>query len=705
MNKYQLKKKLPKKINKKQIQRPQKKASKYKLSNEFGLVIIILLGIIIYANSFSTSFNFDDYNSIVNNLAIRNLSNVKEWWNFSLNRPVSIFTFALNYHFNQLDVWYYHLVNLFIHLINSILVWWFTLLIFSTPQMKNHTLTRHKKNIAFFTALLFVSHPLATQSVTYIVQRMTSLSTLFYLLSIVLYIKARLSETKNSSKYILFGCSLISAVLAVLTKENAYTLPFTFVLLEIFFLQTKKYSINFKDYKFILLIITFLSLIIFVFLKFSLSVFNTIPPSNGYTYSINPLNYLFTEFSVIVKYIQLLFLPVNQNLDYDFPISNNFFEIRTLLSFLFLVSLIILAIFLFKRNRIISFCIFWFFITLSIESSIIPINDVIYEHRTYLPSFGFFLIISSGIYILFYEKYKYIAFSIFLIIIVSNSYLTVERNNVWKDDLTLWSDVVSKSPNKARPIYSRGYAYFGLGKLEMAIADFSKSIEINSRYTEPYFMRGDTYDKLGEWEKAINDFSKIIEIDPKNSTAYYNRGVIYELHSQSDKAIEDYSEAIKIKPKYFNAFLNRGIIYNNLGQTEKAICDFSKSIELEPLNTNVLTNRGIAYYKLGQLDNAIKDFSEVTVIAPKSSQAFYDRGLCYSKLNQTNKAIEDYSIAINNKPDYFEAYFNRGNAYEKLGQLDKAKNDFLKVIEIEPTNTNTYTKLYYLIHNQKSKEK
>ena len=245
--------------------------------------------------------------------------------------------------------------------------------------------------------------------------------TMFYLLSLALYVKARLSNKGNISKTLLFTGSLISAVLAMLTKENAFTLPFAIVLFEFFFLRTKKLSINFRDYRVILLMAAFLGMIIIIPLKFSFSIFKPIPPMLGHAYTVTPLNYLFTQFSVIVKYIQLLFLPINQNLDYDFPISNTFFEIRTLLSFLVLLSLIILAIFSFKRYRIISFGIFWFFLTLSIESSFIPINDVIFEHRTYLPSFGFFLILTSGIYFLLWNKHKYLAISIFVIIIGSNS--------------------------------------------------------------------------------------------------------------------------------------------------------------------------------------------------------------------------------------------------------------------------------------------
>ena len=381
--------------------KPEKQFETNKYFNVVGSAIIILLGILIYSNTFTCSFHFDDIIRIVDNTSIRQLWDIKTWWNYYPTRPVGIFTFVLNYHFNQLDVRYWHLVNLIIHLMNACLIWWLTILICSAPVLKNDPITRRKNVFAFFVALLFVSHPLATQSVTYIVQRFASLAAMFYLLSIALYMKARIGNNNKRNKCLLLAGCVFFGVLAMLTKENAFTLPFALVIVENFFIRTGKFNINFKKPRVILILTIFLSIIIPIFIFLSSKILRPIVPINGTLYTITPVNYFFTQFSVIVKYIQLLFLPLNQNVDYDFPISDNFFEIRTFLSFLLLLSLVILAVLSFKRYRIISFGIFWFFLTLSVESSFIPISDLIFEHRTYLPSFGFFLILYSGLYELF----------------------------------------------------------------------------------------------------------------------------------------------------------------------------------------------------------------------------------------------------------------------------------------------------------------
>jgi tetratricopeptide (TPR) repeat protein len=655
-----------------------------------GWVIIIVLGFIIYSNSFGCSFHLDDFHNIVENNSIRDLGDVKAWWNFYPTRPLGILTFALNYHFNQLDVRYWHVVNLVIHLINACLVRWLVLSIFSSPALKEIPVIRYKNSIALLTALLFVSHPLATQSVTYIVQRMSSMVAMFYLLSLGLYAEARLTNKSHRFTIFLFAGSFISAVFAMLTKENAFTLPFAILLLEFSFLRTKKLSINFRDWRLILLMAAFLGVLLIIPLKYPFSILKPISPTQGNTYTLTPLNYLFTQFSVIVKYIRLLFLPVNQNADYDFPVSNNFFDIRTLLSFLVLLSLFLSGVFLYQRNRILSFGIFWFFLTLSIESSFIPINDVIFEHRTYLPSFGFFLILSTGICQLLSNKNKYLPVSLLILIIGFYSFLTYQRNKVWKDELSLWNDVISNPPVKARPYYNRGVVYTERGEWENAISDYTKAIGVNPAYLYAYNNRGNAYGKTGRWDLALTDCSRMIGLDPKYATAWYNRGFAYSNLGQWDKAISDYSKVIGLDPENKDAYINRGYSYANLGQWERAINDYSMAIGIDPNNIKVYANRGDAYGNLGHWERAINDYARMIRIDPKYATAWYNHGLACSNLRQWDTAIADYTRAIELDPEYKDAYNNRGLTYANLGQWEKAINDYSKVIGLDPKNRDAY---------------
>ena len=342
--------------------------------------------------------------TIEDNIAIRNLSDVKAWWGFYPSRPIGFLSFALNYHFHGLDVWGYHLVNLAIHIVNAVLVWWLVMLTMATPVMRDQPISRHKGAMALFTALLFVSHPLATQSVTYIVQRLASLATLFYLLSLALYVKGRLWEDNKDRRVLFFYAgSILCAVLGMLTKEIVFTLPFALILYEYSFIRTDTWKIDIRDRGIQIPIIILGIFVVLFFLNFSVDIFNPIPPllNQGYDYPITTWQYLLTQFSVILTYIRLFILPLNQNLDYDYPISHSLFEWHTLFGLLSLTGIFVLGILLFRRYRLIAFGIFWFFLTLSVESSIIPISqNVIFEHRTYLPGFGFFLVLTGIVFYL-----------------------------------------------------------------------------------------------------------------------------------------------------------------------------------------------------------------------------------------------------------------------------------------------------------------
>ncbi len=686
--KKQQTKKIPLKKHPEKKGLPTKIKEKHKnYFNLLAVMIIIVLGIVVYSNSFKCTFHYDDFASIIDNNAIRNLWDLNSIWQFSPNRPIAIFSFALNYHYGQLDVRYWHYVNLLIHLMTAVVVWWLTLLVFSTPALKDHKLNSNKQIIALLTALLFVSHPLATQSVVYIVQRMASMVAMFYLLSTALYVQGRLLPKGSVWKYVLFVGSLMVGVLALFTKENAYTLPFALVMAEFFLFRKKKLKVNFKDYRVLLGMGVVAAAFVLMVSRFSLGVLKPITATETHTATLTPFTYLFTEFGVIVKYIQMLLFPMNQMVDYDYPVAESFFNGRSLIGFVILAACIVVGIVVYKKHRMISFGIFWFIPTLAIESSIIPINDVIFEHRTYLPSFGFFLILTSVVFILLQKKYKSLAVVILLIIVASNSYLTFQRNKVWKDELTLWSDNVAKAPKLARPLTNRGFAYRNIGMWEKALDDYSKAIQLSPNYTIALNDRGVAWDHFGKYNNAIADYSRAIKINPNFTDAYSNRCAAYGSMGQNEKALADISKAIELNGNYYKAYSNRGNLYSALNQPDKAIADYTKALELNSNYADAYSNRGNACGKLKQFDKALADYSKAISLNPDFAEAYNNRGITYGALNDWNKAAVDFGETIRINPKFVQAYVNRGVAFAKTGQNEKALADFEKALSIDPSYT------------------
>ncbi|MBI5205082.1 MAG: tetratricopeptide repeat protein [Nitrospirae bacterium] len=518
-------------------------SSKWSLFNKplVHFFLIAVVGFLVYSNTFHVPFHFDDAPNIVENYKLRDLSNS---WPPSGSRWFGFLTFALNYYFGGLNVTGYHIVNLIIHIINAILIYLLVTLTLRTPYFSppfNSPLAKGGyRGVALFSALLFVAHPIQTQAVTYIVQRFTSLATMFYLLSLIMYIKWRESRGQraegkeqkienrklHATRYTLYAVSLVSAILAMKTKEIAFTLPVIITLYEFMFFEG-----NIK--KRILYLIPILLTMLIIPLSF-IGIDKPIGDAIGElreaaqeTEEIPRWSYLLTQFRVIVTYIRLLVLPINQNLDYNYPIYHPFFNPEVFLSLLFLLLIFAFSIYLLyaKRytlsaSRFLSFGIFWFFITLSVESSIIPIRDVINEHRLYLPSLGIIIIfVLTTFYVLrlvIRAPLRSLTITCLLLttIIIALSMAAYQRNAVWQDEMSLWEDVVRKSPQKAKGHYNLGIAYYNKGLTDMAIEHYQIALRLKPDYAEAHYNLGVTYGRIGLLDKAIKEYQTALRLNP-----------------------------------------------------------------------------------------------------------------------------------------------------------------------------------------------
>jgi tetratricopeptide (TPR) repeat protein len=317
------------------------------------------------------------------------------------------------------------------------------------------------------------------------------------------------------------------------------------------------------------------------------------------TVDISRADYLATEFRVIVTYLRLLILPANQSLDYNYPVYHSFLDLHVFLSLLFLLLVFGLGVYFLYISRIkspgvqnssailrlISFGIFWFFITLSVESSIIPIRDVIVEHRLYLPSIGFFIAAVSLIeYLLPYIKVKA---ALMVIILVLLSIGTYSRNVIWKDPQTLWMDVIAKAPNNSRAYNNLGVVFKKEGEFDKAIEQFEKSLEANRHYTASYFNLGDVQYRIGKYESAIAYLKKALAEKPD-----------FQLHLD---------------------ILNKlGRTYSAMGQIDKSTETFEGAVKLFPSSVVLLNNLGVQYIKNNQIDSAIQVLEKAIMIKEKA---------------------------------------------------------------------------------------
>jgi tetratricopeptide (TPR) repeat protein len=672
-----------------------------------NVLLVLLFSLLAYSATLYFPFHFDDEPGITENLIIRDLryfiepSKAKDFkgpfgYNALKMRYITLLTFALNYRIHGLDVTGYHILNIMIHIITAMLVYLFVTQTFNTPFLRGSPLRDYSCHIALFTALLFACHPLQTQAVTYIWQRATSLSTMFYLISLTAYIKWRLgillpsasmpspllSNIKSLSLY--SGC-IIAAILAMKTKETAFMLPVTVAIYEFIFFEGKIKK------RIICLIPLLLTLFI---IPLTLATIHKAPgeiigvvsdAARGNT-DLPRHVYLLTELRVLLTYIRLIFLPVHQNLDYDYPVYRSFFNIEVLLSFLFLVSLLGLGIYLFSRfrhsaptARIISFGILWFFINLMLESSIIPLNNVIFEHRMYQPSIGVFFALTSSVFMasgIMRARRKGTETAVIVILLIITSALTwtaYARNNIWKNEVSLWQDVVKKSPGNKRAHNNLGSAYKYSGLFDDAIRHYRTAIELDPGYAYAHNNLGSAYQLKGMPDKAIQHYRAAIKLDPLFSDAHNKLGSAYQSKGLIEKAIEHYQTAANIYPNYRDPNINLGIAYQSVGQLDKAVRHYKTVIRLDPMNAGIHFNLGTVYQSQGRMEKAIQHYSIATEIDPEYTDAHNNLGIVYQLQGDIDRAIKQYLIAVRLDPYYVKAHKNLGIAYRIKGMTDKAR--------------------------------
>lgn len=585
-------------------------------------VLIALVGFLAYANSFTVPFQFDDDAYIVNNPIIRTFHYFTSPGDIRIltertptavppalryaftTRMLGYLTFAVNYRLHGLDVAGYHAVNLAIHILNGIFVFLILQATLGTARSagKEGGAVSTGEFIAGLVALIFVSHPVQTQAVTYISQRFASLAAFFYLLSFLLYIGFIRSGRWRKAVY---AGSLASAAAAMLTKEFAITLPVMLALYDVTFLPGSRRDRirRLAPFAATLAIIPALVFLQQGSLQSLDSTMRTITAADSS--GIPRSHYLLTQFRVVALYLRLLFIPVGQNVDHDVPVYTSLFAPQVLFSFLLLLSLFSAALWLHgvsKRKpehpelRLAAFGILWFFITLSVESSIIPLGELVAEYRLYLPSVG---LIASVVSLVFFAMRRFaqqgvlrpaLAYGLCALVIIPLLIATSLRNTVWASETALWEDAARKSPGRVRPHQNLGLYYGRKGRLEEAKRELTAALALDPANFELHNNLGVIYKQLGEYDHAVQEYTTVLSLSPRDVMARYNLGNLYLAQGRIPEAVREYEKTVELIPEYDEAHNNLGIAYQKSGKYDAAIREFNRALELNPQNMNVRKN-------------------------------------------------------------------------------------------------------------------
>ena len=651
-----------------------------KTIKKIGLLLILLWGwgALIYSNSLHGAFVFDDISGIVENPNIRNFHQLNSMWAEASLKPqpcrryITFVTFTLNYYLGGYDVFGYHLVNVFIHLTNATLVWWLAFLLLSSPVMQNTSISKNKEYLAFGAGLLFMAHPLQTQAVSYVYQRLAALAAFFYLLSLGAYAKARILDFKQKTSMRFYLLSGIAACLGWFTKENTYTLPFAIGLIEFFFFSREGLRKIWQDRQKRHLIFLAILVLIFLISFFSLDVTRILKTRVSLAKSrehISSIHYFLTQSRVIMRYIRLLFLPVGQIFDYDFPVYRSFFHGSVMLSFLAIGSLITFAVKMFRSHRLISFGIFFFFLALSIEASIIPIRHVIFEHRVYLPMVGFIFFCCGGLHAL---KLK----SRGIIIVITTvamvfSFLTYQRNKIWQNNIVFWKDAVKKAPHKARPYDNLGAAYLAKQRYEEAIINFQKAISLDPENYHSYNNLAQVFDLKGDFDAAVQYYHLALERKPGEPKVLNNLGVLFGKNNDVEQAKSYFRQARVSQKHYVAPSLNLASLYRREENTKEVISICEEVLENWSHGNDCHYFLVEAYLNEKEKHKAI-DIGKKMLGRVENSEILTSAGSLFAGKGLVDMAFDLFRKVLKKDPRYKNLYLELGKLFGNIGDFDRA---------------------------------
>ncbi len=596
--------------------------------------VIVLAGIAAYSDSFHGPFIFDD-RSFIETPAARSL------WPpgriLSAQRPVVLASLALNRMIGGPGTTGYHLFNVAVHLLAALTLFGIirrTLLmnwprsdssysctsravvraanVLSMPALRSRFDEKTGTALAFCTALLWALHPLQTEAVTYVIQRTESLMALFYLMTLYCFIRYA-----NSMDCIAWPIAAVAAcALGMGSKEVMVSAPLIVLLYDRAFVAGSfREALRLRWGLYLALAATWL-----ILARSVLEAFAPHAQSAGFSLpDITSMQYAQSEFGVILHYLRLAFWPAGLCLDYDWPLAKSAADITPgaiVVGLLLAATLWSLA-----RRPMWGFAGAAFFLVLAPSSSIMPIKDLAFEHRMYLPLAALVTAVVLAAYLIGRTLVRRLAETedarrrlggrIAALLVFSAAAalgaLTYLRNAEYATAVSIWKDTVDQRPRNVRALNQLADAYSRAGDYDPAVDCCDKAIQLNPKWAGSYNTRGNVHARASRVAEALADYDRAIALQPDYAEAFDNRAAVCVNAGRFERAIQDCDRAIELKPDLAEAYYNRGTARARTDQTEGAVHDFDRAVSLNPDYVPAYLNRAIAHYRRKEYGKALED--------------------------------------------------------------------------------------------------
>lgn len=491
---------------------------------------LILLVALAYSSGLYASYQFDDYIHIANN---PNLADWENWRTYiQISRGAAYLSFMLNQFIAQDVPAVFRVVNIVIHMLAGATVFGISFSLLGRglkPRINEH----HRTLLSFTAAALFLLHPIQTQAVTYIIQRMASQAALLYLLAVFVFIRFRIwwqtAAVQSVLRKKLYAAAtaivlMLLYVLAFYTKESAATLPLALLLIEVSFFTDIRVIVADKQY-----IRRSIKKLAPVMLLAALFILWTYHSRFGFTANylfvkqltpdgelLTAERFFFTQMKVLPIYARLLILPMNQSIDYYIPLIYTLLNPWVLITGTVLIVLLVgsARMIYLRKHTFFAFGVLFMAVALLVEASIFPIADVLVEHRLYLPMAGFSMLVPLALYRAFRSRYRLLHVVVIVALIGSYTFLTYQRNAQWMSPRTLWASAVRTDPKNPRAHYNLGLEYYKDGQTDLAFAHYTRAIELRPSYSRAHNNLGIILLGLRQYEYAAYHFARAVETAP-----------------------------------------------------------------------------------------------------------------------------------------------------------------------------------------------
>lgn len=578
-------------------------------------LILVVVGLLAYSNSFSGEMVYDDTISLRDNPVIRDLwishdDIIGPFLTSLSGRPVAAFTFAMNYRISGLSVESYHVVNLVIHLLAALTLMGLVRRTLLLPKFEGR-FTGSADGIALTIALIWMVHPLQTVCVTYIIQRLESLASLFYLFTLYAIVRG----SGSPRRLIWYAAAIAACLLGMGTKEMMVSLPIIALVYDLVFLASPQSRIRERMGLYVGLVLTWIPLIYLVSLG-----------GHAQAVSFNAdhlsrLEYLQTQSWAVIYYLKQCVFPYPLIFDHGLP-DYGVVVLRSFNAYapwgaavLLLIAGVVVA---FVRGRAwLGFLGLTFFAILAPSSSIVPVfTEVVAERRAYLPLACVVTIVVIAVHHLLRRLIRkghgVVGGGIVLLVVAPLGFMTYERNKDFRTALTLWQDTVEKKPNNTRGLSNLAGELLNANRLDEAERYLREAIRLRPDAPDYHGNLGAVLIRQERLGEAMDALSEAIRLNPANADFHNNMGNAVVLSGRPDLAVRHFEEAVRLQPGHAGAHFNLALAYGP-NNPEMAVRHLKAAIDADPeaLPATVL----LAWLYATHLDDRIRNAGEAVRLA------------------------------------------------------------------------------------------